>query len=216
MAGNKHTHHEHETHVAPELQGHPIHRHEESDVDVWAIGKFAIGLILLCIFSIGIIVGMFEYLLKREGGIAPTRVEGVSQDARQLPPEPRLEETPVSDLQEMRAAEDKILNTYGWVDESNGIVRVPIARAIDLLAERGLPSRPRRTAVRGQRREPAAGKRTRPQSAASGRAGGSGQIMLRRFIIGLAVAALGVPIPAVAQPGQPAPMQPTTACRTAT
>ena len=42
----------------------------------------------------------------------------------------------------MRAAEDKILNGYGWVDQAHGVVRVPIDRAIDMLAQRGLPSRP--------------------------------------------------------------------------
>ena len=42
----------------------------------------------------------------------------------------------------IRAAEDQILNSYGWVDRSKGIVRIPIDRAIDLLAKRGLPARP--------------------------------------------------------------------------
>ena len=45
----------------------------------------------------------------------------------------------------MRAAEDQMLTSYGWVDPQNGVVRIPIDRAIDLLAQRGL-------ARRGQRR----------------------------------------------------------------
>jgi hypothetical protein len=52
----------------------------------------------------------------------------------------------------MRAAEDKILNGYGWVDREHGVARIPIDRAIDLLAQRGLPARPQ----------------NEPQSAASG------------------------------------------------
>ncbi|HTR42326.1 MAG TPA: hypothetical protein VMH87_11985 [Pseudomonadales bacterium] len=39
------------------------------------------------------------------------------------------------------SAQSAKLNTYGWVDRSNGIVRIPIARAIDLMIQRGLPSR---------------------------------------------------------------------------
>jgi hypothetical protein len=35
-------------------------------------------------------------------------------------------------LREIRAAEAESLNTYGWVDQAKGIVRLPIARAIDL------------------------------------------------------------------------------------
>jgi hypothetical protein len=42
----------------------------------------------------------------------------------------------------LRPYEDPLLNTYGWVDQKNGIARIPISRAIDILAQRGLPSRP--------------------------------------------------------------------------
>ena len=41
------------------------------------------------------------------------------------------------DLRELREAESNILDHYGWVDRSAGVVRIPIARAIDLLAARG-------------------------------------------------------------------------------
>jgi hypothetical protein len=47
----------------------------------------------------------------------------------------------VQELQELRAAEDAVLRSYSWVDRAGGIVRMPIDRAIDLLAERGLPAR---------------------------------------------------------------------------
>jgi hypothetical protein len=33
------------------------------------------------------------------------------------------------------------LNSYGWLDRSNGIVRIPIDRATDLILQRGLPTR---------------------------------------------------------------------------
>ena len=39
------------------------------------------------------------------------------------------------------AAQNAKLNSYGWVDRSNGIVRIPIDRAMDLIAQRGLPAR---------------------------------------------------------------------------
>ena len=32
------------------------------------------------------------------------------------------------------------LNSYGWVDRTNGIVRIPIDRAMDLILQRGLPT----------------------------------------------------------------------------
>jgi hypothetical protein len=119
----------------------PDNRHEHRDVNVFALGKFAIGLVIVAIACIGLVAGIFQYLLNREGGPPLSRMEAPAQDARQLPPEPRLEETPSLDLQEMRAAEQKLLTTYGWLDESAGIVRLPIDRAMDLVVQRGLPAR---------------------------------------------------------------------------
>jgi hypothetical protein len=56
-------------------------------------------------------------------------------------PQPQLQQTPILDLRAVRAEEDKILNGYGWVDEPKGVVRIPVAEAIDILVKRGLPAR---------------------------------------------------------------------------
>jgi hypothetical protein len=39
--------------------------------------------------------------------------------------------------------EEQTLNSYGWVDEKTGVVRVPIERAMQLLAQRGLTTTPK-------------------------------------------------------------------------
>ncbi len=62
-------------------------------------------------------------------------------ETRPLPPEPRLQVTPVQDLQTLHTEEEHQLNTYAWVNKEAGIVRLPIERAIELVAERGLPVR---------------------------------------------------------------------------
>jgi hypothetical protein len=56
-------------------------------------------------------------------------------------PAPNLQINPHDDLMALRAREDAELNTYGWVDRSNGVVRIPIARAMDLIVAQGLPTR---------------------------------------------------------------------------
>jgi len=61
--------------------------------------------------------------------------------SREPTPEPRLLVKAGDDLKAMRAQESKILNSYDWVDREKGIVRLPITRAIDLLAQKGLPER---------------------------------------------------------------------------
>jgi hypothetical protein len=118
----------------------PEERHEHADINIWAIGRFGIALAMLCVVAMGLLAGLFRYFTAREGG--PLEPAKSVIDARRKPPAPFLQEAPVTDLRQMRAAEDQILNSYGWIDQAHSVVRVPIARAIDMLAQRGLPSRP--------------------------------------------------------------------------
>ncbi len=55
------------------------------------------------------------------------------------PPGPQLQPSPEAELIEMRSEEDAVLDGYGWVDRDRGLVRVPIERAMEDLAARGLP-----------------------------------------------------------------------------
>jgi hypothetical protein len=50
----------------------------------------------------------------------------------------------------MRAAEQKELTSYGWIDKQKQSVRIPIDQAMKLLAERGLPARKETKAVTDQ------------------------------------------------------------------
>lgn len=54
---------------------------------------------------------------------------------------PLLQLAPEVDLQAFRAREDAELTTYGWIDRTAGVVRIPIDRAMELIAQRGLPAR---------------------------------------------------------------------------
>ena len=49
-----------------------------------------------------------------------------------MPPEPRLQTNPREDLSELRASEDELLDSYGWVDKNAGVVRIPIDEAMKL------------------------------------------------------------------------------------
>ena len=40
----------------------------------------------------------------------------------------------------LQVEENEVLTEYAWVDQEQGTVRLPVARAMDLLAERGLPA----------------------------------------------------------------------------
>ncbi len=45
------------------------------------------------------------------------------------------------EINDFRMQEEKTLNSYGWVDQQAGVMHIPIDRAMQLLAQRGLPTR---------------------------------------------------------------------------
>jgi hypothetical protein len=110
--------------------------HETTDVNVWAVGKFAIGLVVVCVVSIALLFGLLKFFQSREETSVANTVEPTK-----MFPQPQLQKTPIPDLKAIRAEEDKLLNGYAWVDQPKGVVRIPVDRAIEVLAQRGLPSR---------------------------------------------------------------------------
>jgi hypothetical protein len=89
-----------------------------------------------------ILAGVVERLGKTPASTDPWSRAQIDQ--RKIPERetfPRLQISPSDDLRTLREREDTDLNTYGWVDRSRGVVRIPINRAMDLLLERGLPVR---------------------------------------------------------------------------
>ncbi len=130
--------------------------HESFEHEDWKAGAIiyflvALGVVtIMCMFGLR---GLYAYLDHRERASQPAvnpLVTNVPEDTRHVPrgypqtafPSPKLEEDERGQLNGIRLAEDQTLYSYGWVDEKSGIVRIPIDRAMDLLAQRGLPVRP--------------------------------------------------------------------------
>lgn len=58
-------------------------------------------------------------------------------------PTPRLQtDDGNQDVADLHAREDLLLDNYSWVDRSKGTVRIPIERAMELIAQHGLPQAP--------------------------------------------------------------------------
>ena len=116
--------------------------HEESDVDIRAIFGFGAALMAVAFVALLMIYVLFGFFDGRERSSAPAEYPLAAQ-ANKEPPEPRLQTNPREDLRELRAREDEILTSYGWVDRNAGVVRIPIDAAMKLTLERGLPARQR-------------------------------------------------------------------------
>jgi len=63
-------------------------------------------------------------------------------------PTPRLQtDDGYQEISDMHAKEDLLLENYSYIDQGKGTVRIPIERAMELIAERGLPVVPAAAAV---------------------------------------------------------------------
>ncbi|HLH09984.1 MAG TPA: hypothetical protein VKW78_22300 [Terriglobales bacterium] len=85
-------------------------------------------------------------------------------------PKPALQVDDVADLNKFRAQNEEILNSYGWVDKANGVVRIPIQQAIDEVAQKGLPVRP-------EENQPAMAKFGDGEGSIPGEGGGAGSLV---------------------------------------
>jgi hypothetical protein len=130
--------------------------YERSDANLTALAIFAAVTGLLC-YGIGKAIN--AHLNKEDGpnskwtktvdirqlGNMPSNPEMQNKVAQLMQsfPTPRVEiDNGDQDIADLHAREDLLLNYYSWIDESKGTVRIPIERAMELIAERGLPVAP--------------------------------------------------------------------------
>jgi hypothetical protein len=155
---------------------HPETEFEREDLSAGGILGFLVGLAITGFVIHIILVGMYAYLdqyqKKHEPAGSPLVTRAPKEDMRGPTPEvanrfplPRLEVNERSQLYDFRRKEEDTLNTYG-VDPKTGVVHIPIDRAMQLLAQRGLPVAPGPQATKkpGESTEPANPERKHPVS----------------------------------------------------
>lgn len=110
--------------------------HEPDASDARLIMLSGGGLVLLMAFVLLSVVGTLHLLARHE--------HAGSGQAPVAPLPPTATDPPVSadqprQLHELRQVERRQLNNYEWIDRPAGIARIPIDRAMEILAEEGLP-----------------------------------------------------------------------------
>ena len=117
--------------------------YEARDVDASILGWVAIGLIVSA-FVISFFVKLsHSYFTRTEFG-SKQPVTLVKEVPRR-PALPALQVSPPEELQQLRKAEEQVLNSYGWVDRKAGVVRIPVDEAMKKVLEKGLPPRENRS-----------------------------------------------------------------------
>jgi hypothetical protein len=114
--------------------------HEHSDINIRAVLGFAAGLVVVTMVVYLLMWGLFVGLEHNAASNDP-QLSPLSVPAGQEPAGVRLLTNEPAALREMREAEAKQLDGYGWVNQAAGVAHMPIAEAKKKLLERGLPSR---------------------------------------------------------------------------
>ncbi len=134
--------------------------YELTDANITDIAGFLVvlGASIAVVFVLAFGIGKLIYygLNKQDGppnkwsqtaGVKPGNMQSdpqiQQQQLQQLVkrfPTPRLQTDDGNlDVAEMHAREDVLLNHYSWVDQNKQTVRIPIERAMQVLAQKGLP-----------------------------------------------------------------------------
>jgi hypothetical protein len=108
--------------------------YERTDIETGGIAWIAAGLALFVVATPLLMPLVFPQAMQHRTPSAPPALAANA---------PRLEITPRDDLDRLQHSQDQFENSYGWTDRSQGIVRIPITRAMALLAQRGLEGWPR-------------------------------------------------------------------------
>jgi mono/diheme cytochrome c family protein len=119
--------------LAPEGDVPPAY--EASYLNLWTIVLAGVGLLVVVVVILALTALLYSWFgFRGTAGIpSPPTLE-------QAPiPGPRLQAAPQEDLQRLRSTQQAWLESYGWIDEENNIAHIPIERALQIVAEQGLP-----------------------------------------------------------------------------
>lgn len=113
----------------------------DSELDFRWIFGFVGGLALVCLVVFALMWGLAvleKRRLVREDAPPPALPEAREKS---VPRGPLLQSDPERDLRTFRAREDEVLAGWGWADAARAHARVPVDRALDIVAARGFPPR---------------------------------------------------------------------------
>jgi hypothetical protein len=113
----------------------------DGELNYRAIFGFTIGLAAVAAVTFALMWGLAMWQKKRL--VARDAPPPVLAEARlpSVPAGPLLQSDPETDLKTLRAREDAVLSGWAWADPAHAHVRVPVDRALEIVAAKGFPPR---------------------------------------------------------------------------
>jgi hypothetical protein len=116
---------------------HPDVMFEPRDVNAKMIGWVAVLIVVAAFLIHAIVAASYGYFSRTE--FRNRQPVTLVQQATHASAVPSLQENPGHDLERLQQSQQKILNSYGWIDRSNGVARIPIQEAMKQVLDKGLP-----------------------------------------------------------------------------
>ena len=113
--------------------------HEQSDLSIRTLFGGLFVLVVFTALAIGAMTLMWGWLNDLQSDRVRPSSPLVETDI--TPPTPRLETRSGEVIERTSALRQMQGSSYTWVDREAGIARIPVRRAMEILAARGLPSR---------------------------------------------------------------------------
>jgi hypothetical protein len=117
--------------------------HEVSDVKVGGLITFLVGLVIALVATVFFITWLFDFYQNRFDAADPAPSPLAEMREDETVPGPHLQQSPRSEMNELRDKDREILDTSAWLDEQKKIAREPIDLAMEQVLRDGLPMWPR-------------------------------------------------------------------------
>lgn len=114
--------------------------HEHSDANVRALLAFAATMTLVVALSAGLMLALFVFFEKQAEKRDPA-ISPLAAPPGAVPQGPRLLTNEPQNLRTFREEEQRKLESYSWMNQTQGIAHIPIDAAKKLVVQRGLPAR---------------------------------------------------------------------------
>ncbi len=114
--------------------------YETEDISAKLVARILAGFAGTAIVSIAILFLMIHFFRTADRADRPALTR--EQSAEVVPPGPHLQRAPYQELHDEQGAEEGKIEAYSWVGQDHKLARIPIDRAMALVAGRSLEPSP--------------------------------------------------------------------------
>jgi hypothetical protein len=97
---------------------------------VWITGSVLTGIVVAAFLLIFALQSWLETTNYQQPMPATTGADSITNPDWNVPPQ----------VQQLRTKEQQFLSTYAWVDQTSGVARIPLDRALEIITKDGLPT----------------------------------------------------------------------------